>query len=192
MSTPDAAALRIETARLILRPLSMADIDDVWEYASDPLVTRFTRFDHHTRKDVTRQWLASALEGATGDNFLFGLEHRELRHVIGGCAIRACNKSDSHAEMGWALARAHWHQGYGTEAVRGVIGFGFEQLRLNRLEARCIPAHTASRRLMEKCGMRFEGVLRQAEFFKNAFQDLALYSILKQEWAASGDLSSRP
>lgn len=187
VSSSTSQVHRIETSRLILRPLTLADLDDIWAYASDPEVTRYTRFDFHTRRETTEQWLRSALAGTTGDTFLFGLEHRERHRVLGGCAIRAGKPEDANAEMGWALARAYWNQGYATEAVLGLIGFGFQHLKLNRLEALCIPVHTASRRVMEKCNMQFEGILRQAEYFKNAYQDLALYSILQCEWQPRPD-----
>jgi len=179
--TADSLPSRIETERLILRPLTIADLEDVWAYASDPEVTRFTIFDYHTSRRTTQQWLESALASSAGENFLFGIEHRVDGRVIGSCAIRAWNREHNLAEMGWALARAFWNQGYATEAVRALIGFGFEHLKLNRIQALCVPAHLASRRVMEKAGMKFEGILRQAEFFKGAYQDLALYSILRQE-----------
>lgn len=182
-AAPSAEPLpsRIETERLILRPLTMADLDDIWAYASDPEVTRFTIFDYHTNRRVTEAWLRSAVDSSVGESFLFGMEHRKEKKVIGSCAIRAWDRDHSRAEMGWALTRAYWNQGYATEAVRALIGFGFEYLKLNRLQALCIPAHSASRRVMEKAGMKLEGILRQAEFFKNAYQDLALYSILRKE-----------
>jgi ribosomal-protein-alanine N-acetyltransferase len=173
---------RIETERLILRPLTMADVDGVWVYASDPEVTRFTIFDCHTNRRITEEWLKSAIESSAGESLLFGIEHREHSKIIGSCAIRAWDRQHNRAEMGWALARAYWNQGYATEAVRALIGFGFEHLKLNRLQALCVPAHIASRRVMEKAGMQFEGILRQAEFFKTAYQDVALHSILREEW----------
>jgi ribosomal-protein-alanine N-acetyltransferase len=178
----DSLPSRIETPRLILRPLTMADLDDVWAYASDPEVTRYTRFDYHTDRSTAEKWLKSAVDSAAGENFLFGLEHRQDKKVIGGAGIRGLNPHDRYAEMGWALARAYWSQDYATEAVRALIGFGFTHLNLNRLEAVCVPEHAASRRVMEKAGMQCEGILRKREFFKKAYQDVAMHSILRSEW----------
>lgn len=182
MSSPAPIPERLETPRLILRPFTMSDLDDVWAYASDPEVTRYTIFDFHQDRTTTEEYLSSVLTRSTGDSHLFALEHRETHRVLGGCSIRNLDRRNSHAEMGYALARAYWNQGYATEAVRAVIAFGFRELDLNRVEAKCVPQHTASWRVMHKAGMTYEGILRQAEFFKGKFQDLAVYSILRSEW----------
>ena len=178
----DSFPSRLETERLTLRPLTMSDLDDVWAYASDPEVTRFTIFDYHTSRRTTEEWLKSALASSAGESFLFGIAHRQRGKIIGSCGIRAWNREYHLAEMGWALARAYWNQGYATEAVGALIGFGFAHLKLNRMQALCVPTHAASRRVMEKAGMKFEGILRQAGFFKSDYQDLAIYSILCSEW----------
>lgn len=69
------------------------------------------------------------------------------------------------------------------EAVHPLIAFGFQMMKLNRIEGRCILANTASARVMEKVGMKFEGVLRQHLFTKGSFYDVKMYSILKEEAA---------
>ncbi len=69
-----------------------------------------------------------------------------------------------------------------TEAVRAVIAFGFRTLQLNRIEARCEIKNIASARVMEKAGMKFEGILRQHAFYKGAFRNFKMYSILRKEW----------
>ena len=72
-----------------------------------------------------------------------------------------------------------------TEAARAAIHFGFQVMGLNRVEARCVPANTASARVMVKCGMRYEGTLREMDFRKGTFDDMLMYSILRREWATT-------
>src|SRR5438270_4145191 len=122
---------RIETARLILRPFTVNDVNDVYAYASDPEVARYTRFEPHPNRDTTREWMNSVLLNETGDKYLFALEHRDSHAVMGSCGIRGIHREHSKGEMGWVLRRDHWSQGYATEAVRAVIGFGFQQAKLN-------------------------------------------------------------
>jgi ribosomal-protein-alanine N-acetyltransferase len=89
-------------------------------------------------------------------------------------------------DIGYALAREYWGHGYATEAVRAMIEFGFEHLNLNRIEARAVPANVASTRVMQKAGMKYEGILSESGFFKGAYQDVALYSILRSDGRAPG------
>jgi ribosomal-protein-alanine N-acetyltransferase len=69
-----------------------------------------------------------------------------------------------------------------TEAVNRVIEFGFNKMRLNRIAAKCMLSNTASERVMQKCGMKHEGIMRGGLFAKGKFVDLKMYSILKKDW----------
>jgi ribosomal-protein-alanine N-acetyltransferase len=80
------------------------------------------------------------------------------------------------------LARSYWGQGYMAEAVRAIIVFGFRELGLNRIQGMCDLPNIGSARVMEKVGMRFEGVLREYFFEKGSSIDVKLYSILHSEW----------
>jgi len=175
----------IETSRLILRPLTLGDLNDVYAYASDPEVARYTIFDFHTSIQPTREFLASVIEGyAEGHPGPWGAENRQTKRVIGAIGLRRWSRENASAELGFALKRASWNQGFASEMVRAVIDFGFQRMALNRLCAGTMTANSASRHVLEKAGMKFEGVLRQVEYFKNGFQDVALYSMLREEWSA--------
>jgi ribosomal-protein-alanine N-acetyltransferase len=173
---------RLETPRLILRALSLDDADDIFAYASDSEVTRYTIFERHQSLDTTIEWLRSVLDMyCDGHPGPWGMERRERGRLIGACGFRNWDAHHGRAEMGYTVTRAFWNQGYATEAVRALLAFGFEHMNLNRIEARAVPANVGSTRVMEKAGMKLEGVLRQSEFFKGGYQDLALYSILRSD-----------
>jgi ribosomal-protein-alanine N-acetyltransferase len=87
------------------------------------------------------------------------------------------------ADLGYKLARAYWRQGLMGEAMASVIAYGIESLRVNRFEAIADPRNVACVGLLEACGFRREGLLRDYEFEKGAFVDLLMYSILAREWA---------
>ena len=85
----------------------------------------------------------------------------------------------SSAEVGYSLSREYWNQGIMTEALRRVISFGFQELRLNRIEAQHEVDNPASGRVMVHAGMQYEGTLRQRVKNKGRFVDVALYAILR-------------
>ena len=103
--------------------------------------------------------------------------------LIGAIGIRNWAIEHARAEVGYVLARQHWGQGYATEALKAVLGFGFSRMELNRIEAKCVPENKGSIRVLEKSGMRREGLLREVEFSKGKFEDLNLYSILRRDFS---------
>jgi [ribosomal protein S5]-alanine N-acetyltransferase len=168
----------LETPRLVLRRMEESDAEDVYEYASDPAVAEHTSWEPHQSIDVSTAFAASQ---ARGRGCAWGIVHRTDQKVIGTCGI-VRERAPYRGEINFALSRKYWNQGYMTEAVREVIGFGFEVLGLHRIQARCKVANVGSARVMEKAGMTFEGVLREYSFSKGEYLDLKMYSILRREW----------
>ncbi len=84
--------------------------------------------------------------------------------------------------MGYWLGQPYWNLGYGTEAAAALIEFGFNQLNLNRIYAYHLPRNPASGRIMQKIGMTYEGLLRQAAKKGDTFEDLILYAILREDF----------
>ena len=173
---------RLETDRVILRALTWDDLDDIYAYASDPEVAASTTWEAHKTRDDSREFLGRVMswydDGFGGP---WGLQLRATGRVIGTCGL-AITPQHGRAELGYALGRAHWGQGLMTEVVREVIRYGFEELGLNRIEARCIPSNIGSARVMEKAGMTYEGTIRGQVYVKGSFNDLKLYAILRREW----------
>jgi ribosomal-protein-alanine N-acetyltransferase len=178
---------RIETPRLILRALKADDRGAVYAYASDAEVTRYTVFERHASMRTTDEWLGSVLDSyRAGQLGPWAIEMRAHGRVIGTCGFHVVDELHRRGDIGYALAREYWGHGYATEAVRAMIEFGFEHLNLNRIEARAVPANVASTRVMQKAGMKYEGILSESGFFKGAYQDVALYSILRSDGRAPG------
>ena len=91
----------------------------------------------------------------------------------------------SRADIGFKLAQVYWRQGLITEAMNKVIAYGFETMKVNRFEATVDPRNVACKSLLETFRFTKEGLLRDYEFEKGAFVDLAMYSLLKREWSVS-------
>lgn len=171
---------RLETPRLLLRAMRMDDAPDFYEYARDPEVARFTTWSAHGSMDETRGFLKFAIErGATHEHIAWGIEDKQSARFIGTIGFHAIRTMHARGELGYALARPFWNRGLMSEAARAVLDYGFHSLRLNRIEAYCLPENIGSARVMEKIGMRYEGTLRQHAYVKGAFVDLKLYAMLK-------------
>ncbi len=172
----------IETERLVLRMLRWSDLAAIFAYAHDPDVARHTLWEPHQTTRDSQAFLEFAFEQSRiGSMYVWGITLKGDDRVIG--TIGLANRAVQHAraELGFALARPCWNRGITTEAAKAVLRFGFEQLRLNRIEAFCKPANLASARVLEKAGMSLEGVLRRHQYIKGHFEDLRLYAILAKE-----------
>ncbi len=172
----------LDTKRLRLRPLSMRDEKDMYRYASDPAVSRHVLWDAHESLRDTRSALRSAIrQYRSGSPGSFAIERRSDRRMIGTIGFMWINTEHRSAEVGYSLARDCWNQGYATEALAAVLRFGFDTLRLNRIEAQHETSNPASGRVMQKCGMTYEGTLRSRVFNKGHFSDVRLYAILRSD-----------
>lgn len=173
--------LRIETERLILRGLQTTDVEAVIALANDyDIASNLLTMPHpYTRKDA-EEFIASA--GQPKENGLvLAITNKVDNAFMGNIGIHA-NPEHHHAEIGYWLGKPYWGQGYMTEAVRRMIGLGFEKFDLNRIYAHHYTRNPASGRVLEKAGMTYEGVLRQHYFRFGAFEDVACYSILRSEY----------
>jgi ribosomal-protein-alanine N-acetyltransferase len=174
----------LETERLLLRRMRLADAEAMFIYASDPEVTRYVLWDTHRSIEDSESFLRFAIEGyEKGDFGGWGVVLKDSGVFIGTCGLDAGYAPEhARAELGYVLSREHWGKGLMPEAARAVIAFGFGRMELNRIQARCIAENTASARVMEKAGMTYEGTLRESEFIKGAYRDMKLYSILRREY----------
>ena len=101
--------------------------------------------------------------------------------MIGTIGFMYYSDANRSAEVGYSFARDVWNKGYATEALRAVICSAFSSLPLNRLEAQHDTRNPASGRVMEKCRMHREGILRQRLMNKGEYADVALWSILRSD-----------
>ena len=173
----------LETERLVLRKMTLDDAKAVFAYASDPEVTHYVIWEMHRTIEDSTAFLELALgKYESGGEPDWGIVYKGGRCFVGTCGLVNWEVDHTRAEIGYVLHKDYWGRGLMPEAVRAMIGFGFEKMGLNRIEARCIAKNTASARVMEKAGMTYEGTLREREFVKGAYRDMKLYSVLRSEY----------
>lgn len=173
----------LETERMKLRKLTIRDAGDVFEYASVEEVTRYVSWEPHRTLADTKSFLKHVLfQYEKGIPTSWGLVLKENDKLIGTGGFLWWSIENSKAEIGYVVSNLYWNRGIATEALHRILKFGFEIMHLERIEARCFVENTASERVMQKCGMKLEGILRSSMYIKGAFRNFKLYSILRDEY----------
>jgi len=166
--------MQLKTARLLIRDFVETDLDVVYAYGSDPDVVRYMPFPPSTLEG-TREHIARCIALAAEQprrGYDMGIVLQSTGEIIGGITLHIFEQVNDEAAFSYLLNRAAWGQGYATEALAEMLRFGFEQLGLRRIADSCDVENGASARVMEKCGLRFEGE-RDGE---------RLYALTASEW----------
>ncbi len=153
----------IETDRLILRKMRCSDAKDMYEYASDSEVTRYLTWDPHPSVDYTKRYLGSVERAYKNNRFFdWAVVLKANSKMIGTCGFTSFDYLKESCEVGYVLNPRYRAYGLMPEAVNAVIRFAFEKLLAKRVTARFMKGNDASLRVMEKCGMTFDGYVENA------------------------------
>jgi RimJ/RimL family protein N-acetyltransferase len=154
------------------------------EYTTDPEVIKYLTFGPNTEEE-SKQFIELCKSNQKENprkNYNLGITISSENKLIGGSGIRITDQRNLIGNIGFCLNRNYWGKGYATEAATGLLGFGFEELNLHRIYAICDPENVASKRVLEKIGMKYEGHLRQNVIIHGIHRDSLMYAILKHEW----------
>jgi len=173
----------LNTERLILRRLELSDAPLVYDYMQEREIAYNTLLIPYPYSEgKAEEWITRTHENAEKDEgFSFAVTRRADGLFMGAIGI-GNDQEHKRAEFGYWLGKPHWNQGYMSEAARRVIQFGFEDLNLNRIFAGYFTRNLASRRVMDKAGMTYEGTFRQNILKWGEFVDIGFCSILREEW----------
>lgn len=173
----------IKKSNLILRPLDISDAPTIQHFASDFEVARTTAAIPHPYPDGGAVAFLANCKQETKAGLLCNravvLKSTNAFIGIVGLMLKI---EHGRADLGYWIAKPFWNQGYGTEAARLIFEHGFNGLGLNRISANALAENEASWRIMEKIGMRREGVLRQHVTRFGVTSDMVCYGILKSEF----------
>jgi [ribosomal protein S5]-alanine N-acetyltransferase len=175
---------RLETERLFLRAFNSNDAPAVQQLAGRREIADTTiSIPHPYSEAQAREWIMGAAKArADGRGAVFALELKSDRTLIGAVGLRDMSPEHLHAELGFWIGINWWGHGYATEATRRVLAYGFEELKLNRIYAFHMTRNPASGRVMQKIGMKQEGLLRQAVRKWGLYEDVALCAIIWEDW----------
>ncbi|MEK3951941.1 GNAT family N-acetyltransferase [Psychrobacillus sp. FSL K6-1464] len=173
----------LETERLILRKVTEEDIEDMYLYGSDEEVSKYVTWNTHETIADTKGFVEFVLNKYENKQVSpWGIEYKENGKFIGTIDFVWWQPNHKIAEIGYVISRDYWGKGLTTEVAKELVKFGFEEMDLVRVQARCDVENIASARVMEKAGMTLEGIIRKGIFVKGEHRDLKMYSILKEEF----------
>ena len=171
----------IETERIILRTWRLDDFGDFYEYASDPSVGPSAGWKPHTDRMESLNILISFIEG----NEVFAIVDNMSGKAIGSIGLHPDRKRvNPNARMvGYVLSKPFWGKGLALEAVNAVLDYAFNDLNLNIVSVYHFPFNEQSRRVIEKAGFSFEGILREATILPNGeIVDDVCYALTREEY----------
>lgn len=174
----------IVTERLTLRRFTMDDADMVYRnFAGDPEVTRHLRWSHHKNPCETREVVSDWVNGYSDPAYYnWAIVLTETGEVIGSVGCAWMNDRIDMIHTYYCIGKAWWGGGIVTEAYKAVLKYFFEEVGANRIEAYHAPENPASGKVMEKCGLRFEGILRKGDYSNQGIVDAAVYGIIKEDY----------
>ena len=171
----------LTTPRLTLRPFTTDDAPAMFaNWASDPEVTKFLTWPPHSSLDITRMvcsdWVSHYAEP---DYYQWAIVYEN--QPIGSISVVNHDDRVAMAHIGYCIGRTWWHKGITTEALQAVMDYLFDQVGIQRIETRHDPRNPHSGAVMRKCGMKYEGTLRQSDRNNQGVCDAAWYALLKNE-----------
>jgi|LSQX01.1.fsa_nt_gb ribosomal-protein-alanine N-acetyltransferase len=183
--------INIETKNLRLRRFTSHDATAMYHnWASDDKVTKFLRWPTHHSVEVTQailnEWIGF-YENKAYYQWAIVLKAYG-NEPIGTISVVDLDEKLNRVQIGYCLGSRWWNQGIMTEAFRAIIPFFFLQVHVNRIEARHDPKNPNSGKVMLKCGLTYEGTMRQADYSNQGVVDAAIYSLLADDFFTRPDV----
>ena len=175
---------KIETERLVLRRFAVEDAEAMFQnWASDEEVTKYLIWPTHDNISVSEQVLKEWVENYVKDNYYqWAIVLKENNdEPIGSISVVSFDDTIKKAEIGYCIGQKWWNQGITSEALKSVIDFMIDKVGMQRVEARHDPCNPNSGAVMRKCGMQYEGTLRQADWNNQGIVDVSIYSIVSTD-----------
>ena len=173
----------IDASRVSLRWISAKDTDAFFAIYSNPEVMRYWSTPPLADREAAVNLIKKIHEDWKRRMILkWGIALGTDDQLIGSITLFNLDFTHRRAEIGYALGREYWGQGYMNEALMALLKYDFEDLNLHRIEADVDPRNTASIKTVERLGFQREGYLRERWQINGEIQDAYFYGLLRQEW----------
>ena len=170
----------LQSKNICFKPLSLNDVMDLHDYASDEEVARYIGWKLMNTLDETREHIKTMMKRESdGTHFYASIAPKSTQTIIGTAMIFNFDKEAKYAEIGYVLHKSYWGRGYGTESVALISDFAFKSLNLHKLNARVVDANVGSVRVLENNGYEQEGRLRDHYFIAGKYYDALLFGKIK-------------
>jgi ribosomal-protein-alanine N-acetyltransferase len=179
--------MRLETQRLILRPLNMNDLHDFHRILSQKEVMQYLPDSTPTLDELREYflWFFDCYEKNTPDKIIkytIGVELKDGGCLIGWCGFGPLDFNPDEIELYCGIAQEHWNKGYATEASRAVLDFAFTKVGLDEIVAVVMPVNKASIRMIEKVGLIYRKKVENLPEKFTAYEGDHYYSLTKAEY----------
>ena len=175
----------LQTNRLNLRQLLVTDLDKIHELLSLPETDQFNTLGIpptiKATAGIVNKWLLEQ-DAIPRTSYIFCIDNNETNQFIGLIALNLGKPNFRTAEVWYKIHVDFWRQGYATEALNKLLKFGFNELKLHRIEAGCAVENIASGKVLEKVGMIKEGMKRKKLPVRGEWKDNFFYAILEEDF----------
>ncbi len=173
----------LTTQRLLLRPISLADKDEIFAYRSDKETNQYQGWIPETVADV-ETFISKVAEKVNVPETWFQLViiERTSDIIIGDIGIHFMDSENKQAEIGCTLNKAFQNKGYATEALKSVMDFLFHVLNKHRIIVSIDPENLSSIRLVERIGFRKEAHFKESLWINGKWMDDVIYALLEKDW----------
>jgi RimJ/RimL family protein N-acetyltransferase len=174
----------IRGTKTLLRALERDDLPRCVRWFNDPDMRRFLLQRYPLSMTEEEQWWAGRLERAQKGDYIFAIEAEDGTH-IGNIGLHNVEEENRKAMLGIAIGeKAYWGQGYGTDAIRAMLGWAFGYLNLKRVYLTVYAHNERAIRCYGKCGFQHEGTMRQSQYIDGQYVDERMMGILRDEFLA--------
>lgn len=172
------------TERLLIREYRKDDLDGFLRVVRQPEIVRTTYgIPKHYSRARGQWWLRTIKENKRNNSsYEFAVFLRDTKYYIGNVGLINVSFEHNRADISYYIDRDYMNRGYATEAALEMLKYGFEHYGFNKIQGLCMSVNPASRRVMEKIGMSYEGTLRQDLFKDGIYYDIDRLSVLKSEY----------
>lgn len=176
--------VKLETSRLLLRPFNINDANCMYNnWANDDNVTKYLTWKSYQSIDdanfILNEWTKSY---DNKDFYQWAIVLKEIDEPIGSISVVEINEKVNMVTIGYCIGKKWWHKGITSEAFERIIKFLFDEVKVNRIQSRHDVENENSGKVMKKCGLKYEGTLRQSDFNNQGVVDLCMYAILAEDY----------
>lgn len=176
--------VNIETKRLLLRKFEEKDVRLAFQnWTNDDKVTKYLTWPSHGSVEVTEKVIGEWIKNYSDKRFYqWAIVLKEINEPIGSISVVDMNERASSLHIGYCIGSKWWNKGYTSEAFSAIIPFLFEEVKALRIDSKHDTKNPNSGKVMEKCGLSFEGVLRKSDWNNTGIVDAAYYGLLAEDY----------
>ena len=175
---------QIQTERLILRRFTINDIEVAFRnWTSDDKVTEYLRWPTHKDISITESVIKDWIENYKNSSFYqWAIVPKDINEPIGTISVVDMDERIGKVHIGYCIGSEWWNKGYTSEAFSAIISFLFDEVKVHRIESQHDPDNLSSGKVMKKCGLKYEGTLRKADWSNKGIVDACIYGLLSEDY----------